>query len=165
MSALEPVVQNIVGVTSPQESELLGWLEFAAHAVGGSGEVALRIVDEAESKQLNSHFRGREAPTNVLSFGVDPQPGVAADDLPDILGDIVICAPLVSREAREQGKTEHDHWAHLVVHGVLHLVGYDHERGDEEAKDMEDLERAILAKLGVADPYSEEVSGGAVHER
>lgn len=152
MSGLDPVVQNATSVVTPQPDELLRWLECAAERFDASGEVTIRIVDETESQDLNCRFRGREAPTNVLSFGVEPLPGFV-DEQPRILGDIVICGPVVIREAEQQGKSELAHWAHMVVHGVLHLVGYDHEAGDREAEEMETLESNILAGLGFPDPY------------
>ena len=108
-----------------------------------------RIVDEAEGRALNERWRGRDHATNVLSFPAELPPGVA---LP-LLGDLVVCAPVVAREAAEQGKAEADHWAHLVIHGTLHLLGFDHET-EAEATVMEDLERALLAGLGIGDPYA-----------
>ena len=127
--------------------------DFRRWAVAALGEVAdaelaVRVVDREESRRLNATYRGKDAPTNVLSFPADLPPGV---DLP-LLGDIVICAPLVAREADEQHKALADHWAHLTVHGVLHLLGHDH-RTDEEAAAMEALETRILAGLGCADPW------------
>ncbi len=115
------------------------------------GELTVRIVDGAEAAELNRRYRGRSGPTNVLSFPFDGMPGV---DLP-LLGDIVVCAPVVVREAREQGKPERAHWAHIVVHGVLHLLGYDHVE-PEQARIMEGLEKQILGKLGIPDPYGDE---------
>jgi probable rRNA maturation factor len=127
--------------------------DFRRWAVAALGEVAdaelaVRVVDREESRRLNATYRGKDAPTNVLSFPADLPPGV---DLP-LLGDIVICAPLVATEADEQHKALADHWAHLTVHGVLHLLGHDH-RTDEEAAAMEALETRILAGLGCADPW------------
>lgn len=110
------------------------------------GELTIRIVDEAESHSLNQHYRGKDKPTNVLSFQGD---AVLAQQ---ILGDLVICAPVVAREAVEQNKTHREHWAHLVVHGCLHLQGYDHEQASE-ATAMEAREVRILKQLGFADPY------------
>jgi probable rRNA maturation factor len=106
------------------------------------------VVDEAESATLNAQYRGKQGPTNVLSFGFDSPPGV---DVP-LLGDLVICAPVVVREALEQGKPGQAHWAHMTIHGVLHLLGYDHQT-PEQAQIMEALEIAALADLGYADPY------------
>ena len=115
-------------------------------------EISLRIVDEGESRDLNREWRQKDKPTNVLSFpsGIGDY---APDEEPRPLGDIVICAPLVLQEAARQDKNESDHWAHLVVHGTLHLLGFDHE-SDAEAADMEAIEREILAAQGVADPYA-----------
>lgn len=117
---------------------------FAAAALGDTqGELTLRIVDPLESQALNRDFRGKDRPTNVLSFGYDT---------PELLGDVVICADVVAREAAEQGKQVIAHWAHLVVHGCLHLLGFDHEATDEAAR-MELQETAILAGLGFSNPY------------
>ena len=114
----------------------------------------IRLVDEAESRQLNRDYRGKDRPTNVLSFPFEAPPEV----LTPLLGDLVICAPVVVREAREQGKPADAHWAHMLVHGVLHLLGYDHLE-PAEADEMEALERDILAGLGFPDPYREEAAG------
>lgn len=113
-------------------------------------ELCIRIVDADESAALNQRYRGKAGPTNVLSFP-------CASGVPELnlLGDLVICAPVVAGEAQTQGKTEAAHWAHMVVHGVLHLLGYDHI-GDHDALIMETRERAILARLGFPDPYSDE---------
>jgi probable rRNA maturation factor len=114
-------------------------------------EVSVRVVDEDESRHLNKTFRGKDKPTNVLSF-----PSGIGDYLPGDeqrpLGDIVICAPVVEQEAAAQGKSLDDHWAHLVVHGTLHLLGFDHET-DADAMEMESVEREILASRGIPDPY------------
>lgn len=112
-------------------------------------ELAIRIVDGVEGLALNRQYRGRDYATNVLSFPVEPPPGVR---LP-LIGDLAICAPVVLREAAEQGKSARAHWAHLTVHGVLHLLGYDHIV-DADAEVMEALERRVLAGLGIADPYA-----------
>jgi len=112
-------------------------------------EQTIRIVDEAESRQLNREYRGRDKPTNVLSFPAELPPGIVDYQL---LGDLVICAPVVAAEAAAQGKPVEAHWAHLVVHGMLHLQGYDHQTGDQ-AREMEALEIEILATLGHTNPY------------
>jgi probable rRNA maturation factor len=127
------------GVPSP--ARLKRW----AHAALGrrSGELTVRVVGGPESRALNRRYRGKDKPTNVLSF---------PSDAPGVLGDLVICAPVVAREAREQGKAPAAHWAHMVVHGVLHLLGFDHIRPGD-AKVMERRERAILARLSFPDPY------------
>jgi len=132
----------------PSVEEVETWA--AAALVGGPehAELTVRIVDEAEITELNRTYRGRSGPTNVLSFPYDGLPGVV---LP-LLGDVVVCAPVVAREARQQGKPPEAHWAHMVVHGTLHLLGYDH--GDEAgARTMEGLEKDILSRLGYGDPY------------
>lgn len=111
--------------------------------------VTVRIVDEKESRQLNKQFRHQDKPTNVLSFPFESS--VKMD--PPLLGDLVICASLVIQEATEQGKPLQSHWAHLVIHGLLHLQGYDHIM-DDDAEIMENLETTLLATLGIADPYA-----------
>ena len=112
-------------------------------------ELTIRVVDREESRILNQTYRGKDSDTNVLSFPAELPEGI---DIP-LLGDIVICAPRVEEEARAQEKQLQAHWAHLTVHGVLHLLGYDHLE-DEEAEKMEALETSILASLGFPDPYS-----------
>jgi probable rRNA maturation factor len=133
-----------------------GWVRAALDGRRESAQLVLRIVGEGESRELNECYRDRQGPTNVLSF-VFEQPELLE---PPLLGDIVVCAPLVEREAEEQGKTVEAHWAHLVVHGVLHLIGYDHEE-ESEALIMEGLEREILAGLGFPDPYRDDEPAGA----
>lgn len=112
-------------------------------------EITIRIVNEVESAALNETYRHKQGPTNVLSFPFEALPEVASS----LLGDIVICAPVVLREAVSQGKPPLAHWAHLVIHGVLHLLGYDHDEHQAEA--MESLEIRILAGLGYPDPYGD----------
>jgi probable rRNA maturation factor len=111
-------------------------------------ELTLRLVDRSESRELNARFRGKDQPTNVLSFPADLPPGI---DIP-LLGDIVICAPLVEEEARTQDKPLQEHWAHLVIHGILHLLGYDHQV-EQDAIEMERIEVELLASLGIGNPY------------
>ncbi|WP_224993500.1 rRNA maturation RNase YbeY [Acinetobacter pittii] len=118
-------------------------------------EIGVACVDLDESQQLNLQYREKDKPTNVLSFPSDIPEEVLPmlDALP--LGDLVICIPVVLQEALEQKKTAQNHFAHLLVHGVLHLLGYDHETSDEDAEEMESLEIEILAKLNIANPYQE----------
>jgi probable rRNA maturation factor len=124
----------------PSDNRLRQW---ARAALARSAAVTLRYVGEAEGRRLNRRYRGKDYATNVLSFVYAERP---------LAGDIVICAPVVAREAREQGKALAAHHAHLLVHGLLHLQGFDHERG-RDATRMEKRERAVLAKLGFPDPY------------
>ncbi len=124
------------------------WAAAAAQGRIKRADLAIRLVDAKEGRALNRHYRGKDYATNVLSFPVELPEGVV---LP-LLGDLVICAPVVAKEALEQGKPLAAHYAHLTVHGVLHLLGLDHE-DDREAEAMEQLERDILATLGLPDPY------------
>lgn len=134
----------------PALAEFEAWAQAALRATAKHDrtQITVRIVDEAESAQLNQQFRHKQGATNVLSFPFEDPPGVHTQQL----GDLVICAPVVSREAAEQGKTEQAHWAHMVVHGILHLCGYDHTN-ESDADRMEALEIRILEGLGYADPY------------
>lgn len=133
----------------PSPEQLNAWALAAWQDQPGDAEVVVRVTDEAESRQLNHEYRGKDAATNVLSFPFDPVPEI---DLNHV-GDLVICAPVVEREAGEQGKRPEAHWAHMVVHGILHLQGYDHET-DAEAAEMEALETDILTALGYPAPYA-----------
>jgi probable rRNA maturation factor len=121
-----------------------------------SGELGVRVVGSAESRRLNARYRGKDKPTNVLSFSppfaLRASGGRPSEREQRPLGDLVICAQVVRSEARQQGKHLQAHWAHLVVHGALHLIGYDHER-EAEAKRMERREIAVLRRLGFANPY------------
>ena len=125
------------------------WVAAALKGRIREADLAIRIVDEREGQALNRHYRGKDYATNVLSFPAELPEGVK---LP-LLGDLVICAPVVAREAKEQHKPAVAHYAHLTVHGVLHLLGWDHEH-DKDAEAMEQLEREVLAELGLPDPYA-----------
>ncbi|MFK2879020.1 rRNA maturation RNase YbeY [Rhodanobacter hydrolyticus] len=135
----------------PSSTSFRRWVEAALHGAKRrkATELFIRIVDAGEGRALNRDYRGKDYATNVLSFEAELPPGMK---LP-LIGDMVICAPVVAREAAEQGKRAHDHWAHLTVHGVLHLLGHDHIV-EAEAVAMEALETRILAGLGIADPYA-----------
>ena len=141
----------------PAKSDIQNWLEQVIAHVGTDMardvEISVKIVDEAEGRALNQRFRQQDKATNVLSFPLaDESIKDLQVDTPLALGDIVICGPIVAREASEQGKKSADHWAHLLVHGALHLFGYDHET-DDDAQEMETLEVRILALGGVENPY------------
>ncbi|MFO7704154.1 MAG: rRNA maturation RNase YbeY [Halopseudomonas sp.] len=132
----------------PDEDSFRRWAGLALQGKPGH-ELTIRLVDEAESQSLNRQYRGKDYPTNVLSFPADLPPEL---NIP-LLGDLVICAQVVAREADEQDKPLQAHWAHMVIHGCLHLLGLDHS-DDTEAEQMEALERQLLAQLGIADPYA-----------
>jgi probable rRNA maturation factor len=136
---------------APTMREISTWASAALGRRAAGSELAIRVVRPAESKRLNARYRGRHRPTNVLSFPVPPLPA-AADRAPRPLGDLVICAQVVRAEARQQRKAIKAHWAHLVIHGALHLLGYDHER-DDEARRMERREVAVLKRFGITNPY------------
>lgn len=135
----------------PTAEQIEQWATAAAQPQSDEVEMTVRIVDEAESHELNLNYRGKDRPTNVLSFPFECPDEV---ELP-LLGDLVICRQVVEREAQEQDKPVMAHWAHMVVHGSLHLLGYDHIE-DDEAEEMESLETQIMTGLGFADPYLSE---------
>ena len=135
----------------PTTEQIEQWATAAVQPQSDEVEMTVRIVDEAESHELNLNYRGKDRPTNVLSFPFECPDEV---ELP-LLGDLVICRQVVEREAQEQDKPVMAHWAHMVVHGSLHLLGYDHIE-DDEAEEMESLETQIMTELGFADPYLSE---------
>lgn len=135
----------------PTVEQIEQWATAAVQPQSDEVEMTVRIVDEAESHELNLNYRGKDRPTNVLSFPFECPDEV---ELP-LLGDLVICRQVVEREAQEQDKPLMAHWAHMVVHGSLHLLGYDHIE-DAEAEEMESLETQIMTGLGFADPYLSE---------
>ncbi|MGB0966019.1 MAG: rRNA maturation RNase YbeY [Litorivicinus sp.] len=145
---------QIDAAEAPEPDSIIAWARWASGelldlpALPEQTELSIQVLDDTAVQNLNREFRGKDVPTNVLSFPYEAMPGI---DVP-LLGDIVLCAPVIAREAAEQGKNLHDHWAHMLVHGVLHLRGFDHIR-DDEAEEMEALERAILSAHGVSDPY------------
>ena len=133
----------------PLRAQIRAWVRAALDVDGvRGGQITVRLVDAEEGLALNRDYRGKDYATNVLSFPYDVEPIVC--------GDLVLCAPVVAREAAEQGKALEAHYAHLIVHGLLHLQGYDHEAGEREARQMEDRERTVLAALGFTDPYLDE---------
>ncbi|GAB3527704.1 rRNA maturation RNase YbeY [Photobacterium alginatilyticum] len=135
----------------PNEADFQQWLNAAISPFQADAEVTVRLVDGAESHALNHEYRGKDKPTNVLSFPFEAPPGVELD----LLGDLIICRQVVEKEAKEQDKPLNAHWAHMVVHGSLHLLGYDHI-DDDEAEEMESLETEIMENMGFTDPYAEE---------
>ncbi|EOW9172230.1 rRNA maturation RNase YbeY [Vibrio cholerae] len=143
---LQLAVENEHGL--PSEAEFALWLTRTITPFQPQAEVTVRIVDEAESHALNLNYRGKDKPTNVLSFPFEAPPGMEMD----LLGDLVICRQVVEREAIQQNKPLQAHWAHMVVHGSLHLLGYDHIE-DDEAEEMESLETEIMQEMGFTDPY------------
>ncbi len=134
---------------APDEESIKRWVSAVIGSKEGDTELSVRIVDEPEGKKLNETYRGATGPTNVLSFPFDEK---TPEPLP-LIGDIVVCAPVVAREAQQQNKDLTAHWAHMIIHGVLHLLGYDHQN-DSEAAIMETLETEIMQKLGFAPPYA-----------
>lgn len=153
-------VQNALdedpGIMIPDNEQIQLWANRAVTHAGVRGkdsmQMTVRIVNEKEITQLNSEYRQKNNATNVLSFPFISPPGMPEDVSVNSLGDLAICASVISREAKEQHKTGVAHWAHMIIHGTLHLLGYDHQN-DQEAKDMEVLEIAILAELGFDNPY------------
>lgn len=134
----------------PAAASVRRWVEAALAGQRRAIELSVRYVGSDEGRALNRDYRGRDHATNVLSFPVQLPPGVRSP----LLGDLAICAPVVALEALEQDKPLAQHHAHLVVHGVLHLLGMDHEVDKAKARAMEDRERRILAGLGIPDPYA-----------
>ena len=135
----------------PSFEQMQGWVDAVLTDAAQDSEIVIRVVDEAESAALNSQYRHKQGPTNVLSFPFEAPEGFEMD----LLGDLVICAPLLAQEASQQHKPLLHHWAHIIIHGVLHLIGYDH-LDDAEAEEMEGLEIRILKALNIENPYQEE---------
>jgi len=132
----------------PDEEHIQRWVDAALDDYESDTEIVVRIVDEQESAELNQQYRHKSGPTNILSFPVDVPDGIELD----LLGDLVICAPVLEKEALEQHKVLADHWAHIIIHGVLHLLGYDHI-DEAEAELMESKEITILNTLTIKNPY------------
>ena len=146
---IEVTVQYAIEMSDlPDEKQFRYWVETALKNLKENAELTIRIVGEKEGTQLNEQWRKSKGPTNVLSFSNEEVSEIA----PDFLGDIVICAPVVAREAKEQNKNSHSHWAHMVIHGILHLAGFNHI-DPEDADRMECLEINILEKLNYKNPY------------
>ena len=138
--------------TTPDAQQIRGWGAAVFTTLERSAlSLTVRVIGEEEMAKLNRRYRGRNQSTNVLSFPIEPLPGMCTD----LLGDIVVCGPVVDREAVIQHKSPMGHWAHMVVHGLLHLFGYNHE-SDQDAMVMEALEKSVLEGLGYSDPYQGE---------
>lgn len=147
--SIEVDVQYAVdGGELPGVSDIEAWVRTALAGRRREAQLTVRIVGEEEGAALNERWRGKRGPTNVLSFPVEGLEAVA----PALLGDVVICAPVAAREALAQHKAPEAHWAHLVIHGTLHLLGFDHAE-EEQAREMEGIETELLRRLGYADPY------------
>ncbi len=134
----------------PSTEQFQQWVETALSNTSKDFELTIRVVDIKESQQLNLQYRQKDKPTNVLSFPFEVPEGIELN----LLGDLVICADTVAQEANEQNKAQNNHWAHLVIHGCLHLLGYDHIN-DDEAIEMESLEIQLLSTLSIDNPYQE----------
>ena len=149
---------GIEALTLPTQQQCEDWVQasLVGELANEANEVAIRIVDAEESQTLNRDYRNIDKPTNVLSFEFEQPPGLVdlGEALP-YLGDLVICAEVVEQEATQQNKTLEAHWAHMIVHGTLHLQGYDHIE-DDDAEEMESLEKEIMQGFGFADPYASE---------
>jgi len=151
--ALHIDITRQAGAWSPPVADLTSWTSAALGRRAAGREISVRVVGPKESRRLNARYRGKDKPTNVLSFPAANLPvPVAANDQLQPLGDLVICPDVLRAEAREQGKSVRAHWAHLVIHGALHLIGYDHEN-EEDARRMERREVAVLRALGFDNPY------------
>jgi probable rRNA maturation factor len=142
-------IQTIFKSDGQPDQELIQrWVDAALEGFNQDTEIVVRIVDEQESAELNEQYRHKQGPTNILSFPFEIPEGIELN----LLGDLVVCAPVLEKEALEQHKVLTDHWAHIIVHGVLHLLGYDHI-DDKEAELMENKEITILNKLNIKNPY------------
>lgn len=155
-SGVQLDVQKRVRAWTPRRADIAAWATEALGRRAANAELSVRLVGRAEGRKLNAHYRGKDYATNVLSFPASEWAAApahaAASETVTPLGDLVICPPVLRAEALEQHKTLRAHWAHLVVHGSLHLIGYDHER-DADARRMERREIAVLRRLGFTNPY------------
>jgi len=150
---VELEIQRATTSTStPADERFQHWINMVPGKLNHKSQLSIRLVDEPEARRFNRDYRNSDYATNVLSFPADLPEGLPSEVRQSQLGDLLICAPVVAREAVERKRSEADHWAHLTIHGVLHLLGYDHEQ-DAEAAIMESLEIEILRELGISDPY------------
>jgi probable rRNA maturation factor len=157
VSPMQVEVEVQLATTSeeiPASDQFQLWVEAALNGKEGDYNLAIRVVDESEMQGFNQRYRNKDYATNVLSFPADLLVSLPQDLRQSTLGDLLICAPVVVREAEQQRRTASAHWAHLTIHGVLHLLGYDHVKASD-AECMENLETEILLSLGISDPYLE----------
>ena len=152
MQAEVEIQRATTDIKTPDDEQFQLWIDSIPAPQDLEFSLSIRIVEEPEAQRFNLDYRNRDYATNVLSFPAELPEGLPLDIRQSQLGDLLICAPVVVREASEQQRPEADHWAHLTIHGVLHLLGYQHEQ-DDEAVVMESLEIEILKKLGISDPY------------
>jgi len=152
MQAELEIQRATTSTSTPADDQFQHWINAVPTEMNHKLQLSIRLVDEPEARCFNRDYRNRDYATNVLSFPADLPEGLPSEVRQSQLGDLLICAPVVVREALESKRSEEDHWAHLTIHGVLHLLGYDHEQ-DTEAVIMESLETEILKKLGFSDPY------------
>jgi probable rRNA maturation factor len=136
----------------PSEQQIQRWVDTALAEINRDTEIVVRIVDEPESAELNQNYRHKQGATNILSFPIEIPEGIDLEL--DLLGDLVVCAPVLAQEALQQDKTLEHHWAHIIIHGVLHLLGYDH-LDDEQAEEMEHKEITLLHTLHIGNPYQQ----------
>jgi len=147
-------LQIATSAAHPEPEQFQQWVDAALESFENDdedSEIVIRLVDDAEGAELNQQYRHKNGPTNILSFPFEVPDGMEMD----LLGDLVICAPLIAQEAEQQNKLAEHHWAHITVHGVLHLLGYDHVE-EQDAEEMEALEIEILSGLDIANPYMED---------
>jgi len=154
MQAEIEIQRAITSGKIPDDDQFQLWVESALAGTGKHVRLTVRIADEQEAWQFNRDYRHKDNATNVLSFTAELPEGLPSEIRESQLGDLLICAPVVAREAEEQNRPESDHWAHMTIHGVLHLLGHDHEQPDQAAL-MESMETEILATLGISDPYQD----------
>ncbi len=146
-------IQNVsTSANLPSEQQIQLWVDTALTEINRDTEIVVRIVDEAESAELNLTYRHKQGATNILSFPVEIPEGIDLEL--DLLGDLVVCAPVLEQEAQQQGKALEHHWAHIIMHGVLHLLGYDH-LDDDQAEEMENKEITLLHTLHIDNPYQQ----------
>ena len=154
MNAELEIQRATTSTSTPDDEQFQLWINAVPAKLDHISRFTIRIVDEEEARRFNRDYRNRDYATNVLSFKADLPENLPSEIRQCQLGDILICAPVVMRESLKQQRPEADHWAHLTIHGVLHLLGHDHEQPDEAAV-MESLETEILRKLSVSDPYTD----------